>query len=116
MATTMTTAAKNAAIKANVIETLLSNLPEGSVQVGEAEFAIPTMVDGELRYAEIKVTAKNNKATKVSPAYDPEAKRAEWLEILAERDLKAKEKAAAKEKAKSIAKKVSKEVEVKVAE
>lgn len=99
MATTMTTAAKNAAIKANVIESLLSNLPEGSVQVGDAEFAIPTMVDGELRYAEIKVTAKNNKATKVSPAYDPEAKRAEWLEILAERDLKAKEKAEAKAKA-----------------
>lgn len=99
MATTMTTAAKNAAIKANVIESLLSNLPEGSVQVGDAEFAIPTMVDGELRYAEIKVTAKNNKATKVSPAYDPQAKRAEWLEILAERDLKAKEKAEAKAKA-----------------
>lgn len=99
MATTMTTAAKNATIKANVIEALLSNLPEGSVQVGEAEFAIPTTVDGELRYAEIKVTAKNNKATKVSPAYDPEAKRAEWLEILAERDLKAKEKAEAKAKA-----------------
>jgi len=95
----MTTAAKNAAIKANVIESLLSNLPEGSVQVGDAEFAIPTMVDGELRYAEIKVTAKNNKATKVSPAYDPQAKRAEWLEILAERDLKAKEKAEAKAKA-----------------
>ena len=99
MATTMTTAAKNAAIKANVIENLLSNLPEGSVQVGDAEFAIPTMVDGELRYAEIKVTAKNNKATKVSPAYDPQAKRAEWIVMLAERDLKAKEKAEAKAKA-----------------
>lgn len=99
MPTTMTTAAKNAAVRANIVNNLLSNLPEGSVQVGEAEFAIPTVVDGELRYAEIKVTAKNNKPTKFSPAYDPEAKRAEWMATLAERRRKAREKAEAKAKA-----------------
>ena len=59
----MTTAQKNAKVKSNIIETLLSNLPEGSIQVGSAEFAIPTTVEGELRYAELKVTAKNNKAS-----------------------------------------------------
>lgn len=88
----MTTAQKNAKVKSNIIETLLSNLPEGSIQVGSAEFAIPTTVEGELRYAELKVTAKNNKATKVSPAYDPQAKREDWLAELGERERKAQER------------------------
>lgn len=94
----MTTAQKNAQVKSNIIEALLSNLPEGSIQVGSAEFAIPTTIEGELRYAEIKVTAKNNKATKVSPAYDPEAKREDWLAEMGERERKAQEKAEAKAK------------------
>ena len=94
----MTTAQKNAKVKSNIIETLLSNLPEGSIQVGSAEFAIPTTVEGELRYAELKVTAKNNKATKVSPAYDPQAKREDWLAELGERERKAKKIAADKVK------------------
>ena len=42
----MTTAQKNAKVKSNIIETLLSNLPEGSIQVGPAVFAIPTTVEG----------------------------------------------------------------------
>ena len=88
----MTTAQKNAKVKSNIIETLLSNLPEGSIQVGSAEFAIPTTAEGELRYAELKVTAKNNKATKVSPAYDPQAKREDWLAELGERERKAQER------------------------
>lgn len=94
----MTTAQKNAQVKSNIIEALLSNLPEGSIQVGSAEFAIPTTVEGELRYAEIKVTAKNNKATKVSPAYDPQVKREDWLAEMGERERKAQEKAEAKAK------------------
>ena len=88
----MTTAHKNATVTSNIIETLLSNLPEGSIQVGSAEFAIPPTVEGELRYAELKVTAKNNKATKVSPAYDPQAKREDWLAELGERERKAQER------------------------
>lgn len=102
----MTTAQKNAQIKFNIIEALLSNLPEGSIQVGSAEFAIPTTVEGELRYAEIKVTAKNNKATKVSPAYDPQVKREDWLAEMGERERKAeaKTKKTAADKAKRASK------------
>ena len=102
----MTTAQKNAKVKSNIIETLLSNLPEGSIQVGSAEFAIPTTVEGELRYAEIKV-----KATKVSPAYDPQVKREDWLAEMGERERKAQEKAEAKAKkiAADKAKKAAKE-------
>lgn len=107
----MTTAQKNAQVKTNIIEALLSNLPEGSIQVGSAEFAIPTTVEGELRYAEIKVTAKNNKDTKVSIAYDPQAKREGWLNEMGERERKAQEKAEAKAKkiATDKAKKAAKE-------
>ena len=88
----MTTAQKNAKVKSNIIETLLSNLPEGSIHAGSAEFATPTTHEGELRCAELKVTAKNNKATKVSPAYDPQAKREDWLAELGERERKAQER------------------------
>lgn len=92
----MTAAQKNTAIKENAVAATV--LPEGTIQVGDYAYAIPTEVDGELRYAVVTYTAKNNKATKTADAFDPEQARADWL---AEKELKAQvaaEKAAEKER------------------
>ena len=70
----MTAAQKNTAIKENAVA--MTTLPEGTIQVGDYAYAIPTEVDGELRYAVVTYTAKNNKATKTADAFDPEAARA----------------------------------------
>ena len=92
----MTAAQKNTAIKENAVAATV--LPEGAIQVGDYAYAIPTTVDGELRYAVVTYTAKNNNATKTADAFDPEQARADWL---AEKELKAQaaaEKAAEKER------------------
>lgn len=106
----MTAAQKNTAIKENAVA--MTVLPEGAIQVGDYSYAIPTTVDGELRWAVATYTAKNNKATKTAEAFDPEAVRAAWL---ADKELKtqaAAEKAAEKErKAAARAAKKSKTVE-----
>lgn len=94
----MTAAQKNTAIKENAVA--MTTLPEGTIQVGDYAYAIPTEVDGELRYAVVTYTAKNNKATKTADAFDPEAARAEWLA-----DKEIKEKAAAEKAAARAAKK-----------
>ena len=93
---TMTAAQKNALIKEKALQSI--TLPEGTIQVGDNVFAIPVEVEGEVRYATITFTAKNNKATKTSPAFDPEEVRADWL---ADKELKEKvaaEKLAEKER------------------
>lgn len=93
---TMTAAQKNTAIKENAVAMIV--LPDGTIQVGDYAYAIPTTVDNELRYAVITFTAKNNKATKTTDAFDPEQAHADWL---AEKELKAQtaaEKAAEKER------------------
>ena len=84
----MTAAQKNTAIKENAVAATV--LPEGAIQVGDYAYAIPTTVDGELRYAVATFTAKNNKATKTAEAFDPQAVRAAWLE---NKEFKAKEAA-----------------------
>lgn len=99
----MTAAQKNAAIKSNAVGAV--TLPENAIQVGDYTYAIPVTVDGEMRYAEVAFTAKNNKDTKTTLAYDPEAKRDEWL---ADKDEKAKEaERKAAEKAEKLAKKAA---------
>lgn len=93
---TMTSAQKNTAIKDNAVA--MTVLPEGTIQVGDYAYAIPTNVDGELRYAVITYTAKNNKATKTADAFDPDVVREQWL---AEKEIKEKnaaEKLAEKER------------------
>lgn len=92
----MTAAQKNTAIKENAVA--MTVLPEGTIQVGAYSYAIPTEVDGELRYAVITYTAKNNKPTATAAAFDPEAVRAKWLEEEAEKEQAAAEKAAEKER------------------
>ena len=100
----MTAAQKNTAIKDNAVKAVV--IPDNAIQVGDYTYAIPIMVDGEERYAEIAFTAKNNKATKTTVAYDPEEKRQEWLD---DKDMKAKAaEAKAAEKAAKLAKKSSK--------
>lgn len=89
----MTAAQKNTAIKENAVAATV--LPEGAIQVGDFSYAIPTTVDGELRYAVVTYIAKNNKATKTADAFDPEQARANWL---AAKELKAQVAAAEKER------------------
>jgi hypothetical protein len=96
MATKMTAAQKNTAIKENAVA--LTVLPEDAIQVGDFSYAIPVTVDGELRYAVVTYTAKNNKDTKTTEAFNPERARADWL---ADKEIKAQaaaEKAAEKER------------------
>lgn len=92
----MTAAQKNTAIKENAVA--MTTLPEGTIQVGDYAYAISTEVDGELRYAVVTYTAKNNKATKTADAFDPEAARAEWLTNKEIKEKAAAEKAAEKER------------------
>lgn len=96
MMANMTAAQKNTAIKENAVAATV--LPEGAIQVGDYAYAIPTTVDGELRYAVATFTAKNNKATKTAEAFDPEAARAEWLADKEIKEKAAAEKAAEKER------------------
>ena len=92
----MTAAQKNTAIKENAVA--MTILPKGTIQVGDYAYAIPTEVDGELRYAVATFTAKNNKATKTADAFDPDAVRAEWLADKEIKEKAAAEKAAEKER------------------
>lgn len=92
----MTAAQKNATIKENAVAA--TTLPDGAIQIGDYSYAVPTTVDGELRYAVMTYTAKNNKPTATAEAFDPEAVRSVWL---AEKELKEQavaEKAAEKER------------------
>ena len=75
-----TTEMKNAARTATI--DLLSGLlnENNAIQFGDASFAIAQEIDGETIWTEISVKAKNNKATKISPAFDPTATRYAWLE------------------------------------
>lgn len=86
----------NAAIKSSAMDMVRSALPEGSIQVGSYTIAVPIEVDGTTRYATITFTAKSNKDTKVSKAFDPEKVREEWLEDCEIKRKKEEEKAAKK--------------------
>lgn len=82
--TKMTKAQKDIEIKATVLAQL--TIPAEAIQVGEFDYAIPTVVDNETRYAVISVVAKNNADTKTAPAFDPEVARQKWLDKVAERE------------------------------
>ena len=104
---TMTTAEKNLTIKSSVLDEL-RNTPvfENAVQIGDFEFAIPVEVDGEQRYCAISLTAKSNKDTKTTVAFNAEDAHNEYLDTVAVKAAKAEEKA--KVKAEKLAKKASK--------
>lgn len=82
---TMTSAQKNIAIKESVIGMI--TIPTDAIQIGDYSYAIPTQVEGEIRYGVITCTAKNNRDTKTTGAFNPELVRIDWL---AEKELKAK--------------------------
>ena len=78
----------------NVIAMLLPVLQENNAKkFGDASFAVPQEVDGQKLYVEVMVRTKQYKATKVSPAFDPDEAAAAWL---AEKDVKAANAAAKK--------------------
>ena len=95
---------KNLAIKNSVLNTLMnSGALDGATQVGNFSFAIPVTVDGEDRFAVIDITAKNNKDTKTTLAFDVESAHDKWQAAKAlsaeKAALKAAEKAAKAKKA-----------------
>lgn len=93
---TMTNGQKNTTIKENAIAATI--LPENAIQIEDYSFAIPTEVDGEVRYAVVSFTAKNNKNTQISEAFDPEKAREKWLEEKKVKEQKAAEKIVEKER------------------
>lgn len=86
----------NAMVKSQAIEVLA--IPEDAVQTDDYSYAMPFTIDGDTYWAEVVVTAKRNKATKTSAAFDPMAKHEEYLAKVAERELAAATKAAKKRK------------------
>ena len=99
----MTQSAMKENAKANVFgfleEAITAN---GGEQVDAYTYAIPTVVNEQEIWVEVKLTSKNWNKTKVSEAYDPFVKQNEYKEIIAEREEKAR--IAAEKKAKKIAK------------
>ena len=99
----MTTAQRNEMVKTNIVSKLnLAEEIDGMVQVGDFKYAFMTEVDGEERWAEVTVIAKNNKATATSDAQDPFQVVEDWAFEKNER-AKAKE-LADKKKAEKISK------------
>lgn len=95
----MNTIEKNAAIKDFVINLFKDNaLLDDAIQIGDYSYAIPVEVDGEERWAEMKIAAKNNKDTKTTKAFDPIAVNEKWKKEKEEKAIKAAAKAAEKKK------------------
>lgn len=75
----ITSAQKNEMVKAQTITQLAINTEaDGVIRVGDFKYAFRTEVDGEERWAEVTVVAKNNKDTATSEAYDPFQAEADW--------------------------------------
>ena len=70
-----------------------------AVQFADNSFAILQNVEGEEFWTEISVKTKANKATKISPAFDPYEAAAAWQEDKRIKAEKKAEKERAKEKA-----------------
>lgn len=99
----MTQAQMKENAKAQVKEMLDEALATANAEtVGGFEFAIPTEVNGQEIWVEVKLTAKNWYDTKTTKAYDPFEKSNEYKGVLADRQRRADEAAA--KKAKKIAK------------
>lgn len=64
-----------------------------AVQFGDASFAILQNVDGQDIWTEISVKTKAYKATKVSPAFDPERAAKQWQAEKEEKALAKEQKA-----------------------
>ena len=94
----MTSIEKNTAIKATVLEAVKNGSAlNDAIQVGDFSFAIPVTVDGEDRYAVLDLTAKNNKDTKTTSAFNASDANAAWLAAKAESAAKAAQKKAEKD-------------------
>jgi len=92
---------KKTTAKEKVIEMLVAlHAFDDAVQIGNYSFAIPVQVEDEKFFVECSFVTKNNKATKTSPAFDPEVAQNKWLDAKEEADRIAAEKAEAKAKKK----------------
>lgn len=96
---TMNTTQKNLFIKETAVS--LVSIPENAIQIADFSYAIPVEVEGEPRFAVIAFSAKNNKDTKTTKAFDPYAVRAKWIKDAEEKAAqKAENERNKKEKAK----------------
>lgn len=105
----MNTAEKKSVARQNAIATFLPILSDlEAVKFADNSFATLWEVDGEEFWVETKFVVKNNKPTKISPAFDPYEVAAAWEE---EKKIKAGVKAqkAAEKAAKVAAAKEKKE-------
>lgn len=105
----MNTTEKKAIARQNAIAAFMPTFVEQeAVKFADASFATLWKVDGEEFWVETKFIVKNNKPTKVSPAFDPYEVAAAWEE---EKKIKAGVKAAkeAEKAAKVAAAKAKKE-------
>ena len=95
MAEKMTQAQMKEKAKAQVLA--MVTMPENAEVVGGCEFAIPTEVNGQEIWVEIKATCKNWYDTKTTKAYDPFVKQSDYNDTIAERERKEAERIAKKE-------------------
>ncbi len=96
----MTTTERKNVARANTLNLIMSILEENeAVQFADNSFAILQNVEGEEFWTEISVKTKANKATKISPAFDPYEAAAAWQEDKRIKAEKKAEKAREKEKA-----------------
>lgn len=96
----MTTTERKNVARANTLNLIMSILEENeAVQFADNSFAILQNVEGEEFWTEISVKTKANKATKISPAFDPYKAAAAWQEDKRIKAEKKAEKAREKEKA-----------------
>lgn len=96
----MTTTERKNVARANTLNLIMSILEENkAVQFADNSFAILQNVEGEEFWTEISVKTKANKATKISPAFDPKVAAENWKEDKRIKAEKKAEKERAKEKA-----------------
>ena len=94
----MNTTERKSVARAETIKALMNVLEENeAVQFGDANFAILQTIEGEEFWTEVSVKTKANKATKVSPAFDPFEAAEKWKVETEMKRVKKAEKAAKKE-------------------
>ena len=92
----LTTAQVNTFIKDEAVRAV--QIPENAIQIGDYQYAIPVEVENKTRYSVIGFTAKSNKDTKTTVAFDPYRVREEWQEECVRKEAERKEKEEKKRK------------------
>ena len=88
---------KKTEVQANAKKQALSRVDlTDAIQIDTSEYAVKTVVEGYANpiWVKIKITAANDKATKVNPAFDPEVAAQKYREKVEDARLEAEAKAA----------------------